>query len=118
MLWARDRVITPPNRVKALAASRLQETHDAHVAVAETKQQQEKDGTPHVHADGISDGEDEIDGEAQFEQRQPTVAALVLLALPRFIVGLLDAVFRRAYKFRLDANQRFQHRARVGKCQA
>src|SRR5262245_22480903 len=99
MLWAGDRVIASPNGVKALAASGLQKTHDAHVAIAETKQQQEKYRTPHVHADGVGNREDEIDGKAQLEQREPTVSALILLPFPGLIVRLLDAIFRRAHKF-------------------
>src|SRR5436190_15761972 len=87
-----------PGRTEAFASGGLQQAHCAHVAVAITKQQQKGNRAPHVHADRVSDGYNEIERKAEFQQRQPAALTAVFLSLPRFVVRFLHAILWGAHK--------------------
>src|SRR6266508_5811245 len=106
-----------PKRRQASATERLDETHHAHVAKAEKEEEQERHRTPHAHTRGVKDGEEEINREAQLQQWQQSAFTFVLFALPSFVMGFFYLVFGSTNEVALNSKQRFQHGARIGKCQ-
>src|SRR3954467_3373987 len=86
----------------ALDAGGLQQTHHAHVAVAEAEEREERNGAPHPHARGVENGEQEVYGERKLEGGEPAARAAVLLPLPRLILPRFNFVLRRPHKLGLD----------------
>ena len=100
-------------RINQAAQRRLEQGHGPHVGVAHEEQKHERHGEIILRGEGINGGEEEVSGEAEFNDGNPAGAAPhVFLLLPSFFPGF-QVVLWGAYKFSFLTDQCFHHRLAI-----